>query len=96
MGKRDRERRQRIVDGLEMPRSCSTGQLSHPVKEHLLVCGKCHVIMSDYRAAEHLKECQPGGAPCGKCGNVIKPTEFLEHFNNCKGRIISVKSNVKT
>jgi len=79
MGKQSRERRAAVIAKEAEPHR------QGPTRSfRLLQCGKCKVIMPEYVATEHLKECQPAGVKCGHCQATISPDAFLDHFVNCK------------
>ena len=80
MGRRDRERRQAIQEGRSTPFRNLVQTRGY------LRCGKCHAVVPDILADEHLKECQPLGARCAKCNQMIPPTGFINHFRACKGK----------
>ena len=50
MGRRDRERRERIQVGIEDPRSPTPRQKS-------LLCGVCHRLVPENEARQHMRDC---------------------------------------
>jgi len=90
MGIKSRLHRQAVITGTVKP--FRTPDIT-PSRQWL-VCGKCHLVMSESRVAEHLKDCQPSGAKCSKCGDMFKPDEFLPHFLNCDGKKHTEVANV--
>lgn len=56
MGKRNRERVARIEAGLEYPMSIRRGTVGTPI-ERMRHCLKCHLIVPETRARQHIREC---------------------------------------
>lgn len=81
MGRRSREHRDRVIAGLEAPFRVQVAPLL------VLRCRKCGARVTEGGVTEHLKACQPQGAPCGKCGHIIMAENFLSHFKACPGKL---------
>ncbi len=79
MGKRDREHRERIQTGQEVP------YRNGRVDDRMVRCGKCGASVSVGGVTAHLVKCQPDGARCGLCQKIIPALEFWDHFQGCKG-----------
>jgi len=85
MGKRDREHRERIQTGQELPYRNGRSQ-----EYQMLKCGKCGAIVSPGGITAHLVKCQPDGAKCGICQKIIPSLEFWEHFQGCKEEPVGI------
>jgi hypothetical protein len=75
VGRQNKERIKRIQAGLEMPIGAKAKETVKPV-ERMLHCRKCHHVVAESRARQHIRECWP--MPIGDDDPI--PTQVPKRF----------------